>query len=689
MEKSLKNTNNLINEKSPYLLQHAYNPVDWHAWNDEAFAKAKKESKPVFLSIGYSTCHWCHVMEHESFEHDDVAELMNDTFINIKVDREERPDIDHIYMNVCQMLTGSGGWPLTIIMTPDKKPFFAGTYFPKYSTQNRICMIDLVPKIKEIWANERANIYSSAEKITAELQKPLLEASHEQIDSTTIKKTYHELASRYDGIHGGFGSRPKFPTPHNLLFLMRYYKLYRSEEALEITLNTLRKMRNGGIYDHIGFGFHRYSTDKEWLLPHFEKMLYDQATLLRAYTEAWQITKEPEFKQTAQEIFEYTSRDLTAPEKAFYSAEDADSEGVEGKFYTWDINEFRAAAIGNTELALEYFNIQEKGNFRDEATYEFTGKNILHVKKNKLYFSQKYNLTIEELDEKIENIRQQLFDVRKDRIRPHLDDKILTDWNGLYISSLAYAGKVFGNKEMINAAEAAWNFIIEKMYQGKNLLHRYRENEAGIHAMLDDYAFLIWAALELYEATFNADYLQKAIELQESLNKAFWDEKYFGYFISSNKSEKLIAQMKDIFDSAIPTGNSVTFANLIKLWKITGNTKYRDNVEKMVKSYSARIVDSPSAFTHFMASYSIYSGNSPDIVIVADDNSKINEITEYLFSNYHPDLSVILKTQGIEEISEHTQDMTFGENGLSIYLCRNFACEQPVNNLESLKELMK
>lgn len=682
--------NKLINEKSPYLLQHAYNPVQWHAWNDETFALAKKENKAIFLSIGYSTCHWCHVMEHESFEDKEVAVLMNEAFINIKVDREERPDIDHIYMNVCQMLTGSGGWPMTIIMTPDKKPFFAGTYFPKYSVQNRIGMLDLVPKVQEIWKNERANIYSSAEKITSELQKPLLEPGISTLDKSIIKKAYHELAARFDEEFGGFGARPKFPTPHNIIFLLRYFSENNSSEAIEMATKTLMNMRNGGLFDHIGFGFHRYSTDKEWLLPHFEKMLYDQAMLLQAFTEAYKLTENQSFRDTANQIIAYALRDLKSPEGAFYSAEDADSEGEEGKFYVWSIDEFRAASIGDSELATDYFNLQAKGNYRDEATYEVTGKNILHVKNDFNFYAQKYNTTTEDIKNRIEKIRKQLYDIRNKKIRPHLDDKILADWNGMMITSLAYAGRALKNDLYIEAAENAAIFILDKMFENGEFKHRYRDNEAGIDAMLDDYAYMISAMLELYRATYKIEYLENAIEMQRNLDQNFWDEQYYGYFINTKNNKKLIAQMKDIFDSAIPTGNSVSLHNLFKLWKITGNQYYKEYADKLVRAFASRVTDSPSAFTYLMSGLITEFAKSFEIVIVGNiSNPEVKQTIDYLNSSYSPFATVVLKdNEKLNKIAPFTENMK-EQNGLSIYVCKEFTCEQPVHDLNSLKEILK
>ncbi len=440
----MNKNNKLINEKSPYLLQHANNPVNWFPWSNEAFEKAKLEDKPIFLSIGYSTCHWCHVMEKESFEDEQVAKLMNDTFISIKVDREERPDIDGIYMSVCQMVTGAGGWPLTIVMTPDKKPFFAGTYFPKYNRFNRIGMMELIPKLKSVWVNQKEEILKSADDIALSLNRQNFFSDSTEIDASILDKTYNDLSNRYDKTSGGFGSAPKFPSPHNLLFLLRYWKRKNEPNALKMVEKTLTEMRYGGIYDHIGFGFARYSTDQNWLVPHFEKMLYDQAMLVLAYTEVYLVTKNDFYKKTAEEILEYVLRDMTHSDGGFYSAEDADSEGEEGKFYLWDADELRNVLDKDeSDFAIKVFNVADDGNWIDESKGMMPGTNILHLKESIKNLAADFNLSENEFANKLELIRDKLFKYREKRIHPYKDDKILTDWNGLMISALARASQAF------------------------------------------------------------------------------------------------------------------------------------------------------------------------------------------------------------------------------------------------------
>ncbi len=462
--------NRLKNEKSPYLLQHADNPVDWYPWGPEAFEKARQEDKPIFLSIGYSTCHWCHVMEHESFEDEEVARLLNQTFVSIKVDREERPDIDQLYMTVAQLMTGGGGWPLNIFMTPDKEPFFAATYIPKENRYGRLGLMELIPRVDELWRTSRQELLSSADRIVAALKQVSESQGSSLLDASVLDKAYQQLLDSFDKDLGGFGSAPKFPSPHNFYFLLRYWQRSGREEALDMVEKTLQAMRAGGIYDHVGFGFHRYSTDAGWLVPHFEKMLYDQALLTLAYTEVFQATGKSFYQTTAREILSYILRDMQSPEGAFYSAEDADSEGEEGKFYLWSYDELENL-LSDRELdhLVRHFGIKPEGNFLDQDGGSSSGLNILH-------WSRRAN----EAQEDFEAIRKKLFDYREKRIHPLKDDKILTSWNGLMIAALARAGGAFSEKAYTDAAEKAASFILAQMRDGRGrLLHRFRGGGGG------------------------------------------------------------------------------------------------------------------------------------------------------------------------------------------------------------------
>ncbi|MDY0081808.1 MAG: thioredoxin domain-containing protein, partial [Ignavibacteriaceae bacterium] len=680
----MKKPNRLINEKNPYLLQHAYNPVDWYPWCNEAFEKAKAENKPVFLSIGYSTCHWCHVMEKESFEDTEVADLMNETFISIKVDREERPDIDGIYMSACQMITGSGGWPLTVVMTPDKKPFFIGTYFPKYNRFNRIGLMELIPKLKEIWISRKDEVQRSAEEITVAINNQSTAEVSEEINESVLDKAYNELSRNFDEESGGFGTAPKFPSPHNLMFLLRYWKRKNEPIALEIVEKTLTQMRLGGIYDHIGFGFARYSTDRNWLIPHFEKMLYDQAMLVLAFTETYLATKNHFYKKTAEEILEYVLRDMTHNEGGLFSAEDADSEGVEGKFYLWSADEIRnILSKDESDLVIKAFNIKENGNWIDESKGTMTGTNIFHLKKSLDKLADESNLDQDDFLQRLEIIRKKLFDYREKRIHPHKDDKILTDWNSLMISALAKAYQAFNNRAYLDAAEKSFNFLKKNLINkdGK-LLHRYKDGEAAVEAFIDDYAFLINALLDLYESTFNLRYFEKALELQSIIDKEFWDNKG-GYYFTSAQNEKLIARQKVIYDGAVPSGNSIVLLNLIRLFKITTDINYQNKIDMMIKYFSAQIYSMPSAFCMFLCGLNFLFSDSTEIIIVSKNKDDIsNEALDLIRNDFNPDKIIILKLAEQDEkfnvIFPYTKWMKLLDNKTTFYVCSNYSCKQPV-----------
>jgi len=687
--------NKLINEKSPYLLQHAYNPVNWFPWGDEAFEIANSEDKPIFLSIGYSTCHWCHVMEKESFEDDEVAKLMNDAFVSIKVDREERPDIDGIYMSVCQMITGSGGWPLTIVMTPDKKPFFTGTYFPKQNRFNRIGMMELIPRLKEIWITKKDEVIKSANEIASSLNNQNLISDTTEIDKSVLDKAYDELSKRYDVTNGGFGSAPKFPSPHNLLFLLRYWKSRNQPKALEMVEKTLTEMRHGGIYDHIGFGFARYSTDQNWLVPHFEKMLYDQAMLVMAYTETYLVTKNEFYKETAKEILEYVLRDMAHPEGGFYSAEDADSEGEEGKFYLWDADELRNVLDKKeSDFAIKVFSIADDGNWIDESKGMMPGTNILHLNKSTAELANEFNLSEDDFKKKLESVRKKIFLYREKRIHPHKDDKVLTDWNGLMISALAKASQAFGDDRYSEVAIKSYSFI-EKYLTEKDggLIHRFRDGESGLPAHIDDYAFMINASIDLYETTFEIEYLKRAIKLNNILMKEFWDEQSGGFYFTSSTSEELIARQKDVYDGAVPSGNSVALLNLIRLSRFTSNIYFEKKASVLVNSFSGYVSKSPSAFCMFMCGLDFLFSASTEVVIVSDHKDNIaNKGINLIRNVFNPNKVVILKfdntTTDYSELLSFTNYMKMKDNNTTFYVCRDYTCNQPVNSLIELEKLL-
>lgn len=688
--------NHLINEKSPYLLQHATNPVDWYPWGEEAFEKARKEDKPIFLSIGYSTCHWCHVMAHESFEDLEVAKLMNETFISIKVDREERPEIDSLYMSVCQMLTGSGGWPLTIIMDADKRPFTAGTYFPKQSRYGRIGMMELIPRIQNFWKNQRASLEASAKEVIEQLQQMEYTPGNEfTID--ILDEAFKEASMLFDEKLGGFKGAPKFPTPHKLLFLLRYWKRTDNEQALVMVEKTLQAMRNGGIFDHIGFGFHRYSTDSSWLLPHFEKMLYDQALLAIAYIETYQATKNKYYQNVAEEILTYVLRDMTSSLGGFYSAEDADSEGEEGIFYTWSTDEVKKVLDEeDSSLFLKVYNFEQSGNFYEQATQEKTGTNILHLKNSIEKLSNELSVPFTELNSRLEGIRDKLFSIRKGRIHPHKDDKILTDWNGLMIAALAIAGRVFEEKKFSIAAQNAADFILENMLAENNRLnHRFRDGEIAIQGMVNDYAFLIWGLLELYQTTFNESYLKYAISLNTSLLEHFWDEKDGALFFTPDDGEQLLIRKKEIYDGAIPSGNSVSMLNFIRIGRITGNVELEEKVSQINKAFSKVIEQALSAHTMFLSALEYIYGSSFEVVIVGkSDSNDTNEMLKAIHSNFIPNKVVLFvpMEEQSSEISKITDFVHYKEsidNKATAHVCINRFCKFPTTEINMMLKFLK
>jgi len=696
MPTSNKKNNRLIKEKSPYLQQHVNNPVDWYPWGQEAFDKAKKEDKPIFLSIGYSTCHWCHVMAHESFEDIEVAKHLNNNFVCIKVDREERPDIDKTYMNVCQLVTGRGGWPLTIIMTPDKKPFFAATYIPKETRYGIKGLLTILPEIKNLWENKTDDLLKSAMEITTMLQKITKSTQGQELTQKTLDSAYEQLFNSFDEQYGGFGNQPKFPIPHNLLFLLRYWKRTGDDYSLKMVATTLEQMRQGGIYDQIGFGFHRYSTDRKWILPHFEKMLYDQALLVMAFTEAYQVTKKPIFKKTAQEIIEYVFRDMTSKEGGFYSAEDADSEGEEGKFYTWDYDELKQILTSEElDLIIKLYNIKEDGNFSPEAG-KTAKENIFYQTMSTEEYAKFYQIKEKELLDKLEKIRKKLFQTRKKRIHPEKDDKILTDWNGLMMAALAKAAQVFNNKDYALKAEKTLNFILKNMMQKSGgLVHRYRKGEAKIPGYADDYTFLILGIIELYQVTFNPKYLQISLDLNNYLINHFWDKTNGGLFFTSDTNEKLLTRIKEIYDGAIPSANSVTMYNLIRLARITGNTDLEQKAKQIGKTFSNQITKMPTGYTQMMASLDFAIGPSFEIVIVGNKDKKdTQKIIQNINSIYLPNKVVILKEPDlkdllIEELVPFIKDYSQIKNQATIYVCKNQQCQLPITNIEKMATAIK
>lgn len=665
-----KKSNSLINQKSPYLLQHAYNPINWYAWSDEAFEKAKKEDKPIFLSIGYSTCHWCHVMERESFEDDEVAELLNESFVAIKVDREERPDVDNIYMQVCQALTGSGGWPLTILMTTDKKPFFAGTYFPKTG------LMSILKQISEAWSGKRQYIMDVSEQIYSSINKQN-KVENKEFDPYLIREAFSNFVSEYDGKFGGFGSSPKFPTPHNLYFLLRYWYKTNDPEALEMVERTLDCMYKGGIFDHIGYGFSRYSTDSRWLVPHFEKMLYDNALLAIAYLEAYQVTGKQKYSDVANKIFSYILTEMTSSNGGFYSAEDADSEGEEGKFYVWTVDEIKdVLGKEDGDRYCKIYNITEKGNFEH--------KNIPNLISS--------DLTDDDI-EFVNSVRSKVFDYRNKREHPYKDNKILTSWNGLMIAALAIGGRVLKNQHYIDNAEIAIKFIFNNLArEDGRLFARYREQEAAYPAYVDDYSFLIWALIELYETTFNPEYLQKAMNLNNDLIKYFWDSDGGGLYVYGSDSEQLITRPKEIYDGATPSGNSVSALNFLRLARLTGEYDLEDKAHQLLKAFSDTINRYPRAYSFALIALMFIEYGSKEIVIVSNkDKDEAKEMVDMINKEFRPFTVTILYSNECENIKKVNPDLANYEvidGKTTAYVCQNFSCKAPVTDVKSLDEIL-
>jgi uncharacterized protein YyaL (SSP411 family) len=690
-----RRSNRLINEKSPYLLQHAHNPVDWYPWGVDAFTKARAEEKLIFLSIGYSTCHWCHVMEKESFEDAEVARLLNNTFVCIKVDREERPDIDSVYMSVCQAMTGSGGWPLSMIITPDKHPIYAATYIPKESKFGRLGILELIPRIKEIWNEQKDELENRAAQITSALEQVSQEG--DGLSEDTLHDGYNQLFIMFDEERGGFGNAPKFPTPHNLMFLLRYWKRTKDEMALHMVKKTLDGMRNGGMFDHIGFGFHRYSTDAGWLVPHFEKMLYDQALLGMAYLEAFQVTGDETYSNVAREIFTYVLRDMTDENGGFFSAEDADSEGEEGKFYVWSEEEIRQVLPEQlVEYFIKVFNVKKEGNFSDEASGQRMGKNILHIKKPLEKIASDLDIPTNDLREHLDIARQQLFASRDERIHPYKDDKILTDWNGLMIAALAKGAQVLDEPEYAHAAKQSADFILSTMRDAdRKLYHRFREGERAVEAFVDDYAFLIWGLVELYETTFEEQYLKDAIDLTDDMVAQFWDDEHGGLYLTSQQAEDILVRKKEIYDGAVPSGNSVAMLVLLRLGLMIANPELEEKAVRISRTFSNNISNSPASYTMLLVVLDFALGPVNEIVIAGESNGEdTRSMIRLLRNEFIPNTVVILRPTetlrpGIIDIINYAKDLSGKDNRATAYVCQNYHCELPTTDGRKMLDLLR
>ena len=675
-------SNRLKDETSPYLLQHAQNPVDWFPWGNEAFERSRLEDKPIFLSIGYSSCHWCHVMAHECFEDEEVATLMNNTFISVKVDREEMPHIDHIYMQACQVLTGSGGWPLTVIMTPDKQPFFAATYLPKHTRQGLMGMMELIPLIDKLWQKKRDDVISEASQICRYIKHRAAIPPGDGLDLELIAKTYTELKGRFSPVHGGFGPAPKFPMPHHLMFLLRYFRRTHDHEALDMAVTTLTSMQEGGIYDHVGFGFHRYATDEQWLVPHFEKMLYDQALLAFAYTEAHQVTGRMDFRKTAEDILTYVLRDMHTQGGLFASAQDADSKGGEGRYYLWTTSEVKSA-LGDTDytMAKDAFGLRDEGNFAAEME---GGLNIIHLEHDEARLAGRLGLTKEECAKRVKLILEKLYRVRLTRTAPFKDLKALIDWNGLMIAALAKAGAAFARPEYVTAAKTAADFILNTMLVGGRLKHVYMAGTARLEGGLDDYAFLIWGLIELHEATLEPGYLKAAIELNTILMKHFRDIPIGGFMTTADTDEVPLARTKTADDNAIPSGNSVAMLNLLRLAGLTGDPSLRDLAVETGKAFSGLVSRIPLAHTFMMCALDLMAGPSYEVLIAGEpDQRDTKDMIDAIRTRFLPNTVILLKTGDGQDLPIIQDKHPIGGKAMA-YVCSGSSCLDPTTDVAEM-----
>ncbi len=663
-------SNHLSQEKSPYLLQHKDNPVWWFAWGEEAFKAAKEEDKPIFLSIGYATCHWCHVMEHESFEDKEVADFLNKHFISIKVDREELPDIDQVYMRVVQGMTGHGGWPMTVIMTSDKKPFFGGTYFPKTT------VLKILTQLATAWEGDRENVEESAQKIVDHFKNTnSFQSDNALINDTLLVKALSEAKEDFDETNGGFGNAPKFPPSTRLQLLLRIHKRNGDKQALAITEKTLRAMAYGGIYDHLGGGFARYSTDEKWLIPHFEKMLYDNALLSSTYLDAFLVTKNSLYLSVATETLNYVLRDMTSKEGGFYSAEDADSEGVEGKFYAWSDKELHSLLSKDEYAALtKIYTISGTGNFEG-------GLNVFALKDSADWSSKSVT--------PLKEIQMKLFDTRAKRKRPLLDDKVLTSWNGLMIDSMAKGYRVTKDKKYLNAAQNAANFIHSNLWNNRKLFRRYRDGEVKHDAVLDDYVYLIKGLVSLYQSDFDQKWINWAKDLQEEQNSIFWDEKDGGYWYS--KSD-LIFRLKDFYDHAEPNPNGYAALNLIALSDFFVNIQYKERARKIIETTAISLTKHPQAFSTLLHAYDNLSDRSKEVAIIYPvinpkaSESGLDEIFKSLWSEFLPNVTISSGSEA--DALPLLKGRPTLDKKITFYVCEDGTCKLPTTDLQKLMELV-
>jgi uncharacterized protein YyaL (SSP411 family) len=680
-----RHTNRLSGETSPYLLQHAHNPVEWYPWGDEALRRAREEDKPILLSIGYSACHWCHVMERESFENESIARLMNEHFINIKVDREERPDLDQIYMNAVQLMTRHGGWPLTVFLTPDLVPFYGGTYFPPEDRHGMPGFPRVLLGVAEAYRTRPEEVRESSWEILSELRRmSAASESNEPLDLALLDHAYASIARSYDQRHGGFGSAPKFPASMNLEFLLRTYRRTRDARALEMVAHTCRRMAEGGMYDQLGGGFHRYSTDERWLVPHFEKMLYDNALLSRLYLHVYQVTGESFFRRIVEETLDYVLREMTAPDGGFYSTQDADSEGVEGKFFVWSEEEIvRLLGEDDARLFGAYYDVTPAGNFE--------GHNILNVTRSAEVVTKDAGVTIEQLEEVLERGRRTLFAEREKRVKPGRDEKVIAAWSGMMLESFAEASIVLGREDYLRAAEANACFLVGTMMEGQKLLHSFKDGRGGALAFLDDYACVASGLVTLFEVTGDMAHLEEARRLAETMIEEFWDEEEGGFFYTGRSGEKLIVRNKDYFDNATPSGNSVAAELLLRLSVLLGDESFQRksmSVLRLIRDTAERY---PSAFGYALGAADFYLSRPKEIVILTPpDDAGGRELLAEVWSRYLPNKVLIRARENDEKASSlpllHDRRAEGGR--ATAYVCENYVCRRPVSTPSELAEIL-
>src|SRR6478609_1800750 len=709
-----EHANRLAQEKSPYLLQHAHNPVDWYPWGEKAFAKARQENKPIFLSVGYSTCHWCHVMAHESFENEVVAAVMNREFVNIKVDREERPDVDRVYMTFVQATTGSGGWPMSVWLTPDLKPFVGGMYFPPEERYGQPAFTKVLERIATAWKEDHDRIVEQGSKIVEALRESQSAAPVEgKIDGSVADAAYRQIDRSHDPKEGGFGNAPKFPRPVTLNFLTRFYarnpKSDSGKHALEMALFTLRKMAAGGMHDHVGGGFHRYSVDRYWHVPHFEKMLYDQAQLAVAYLDAFQITRDKQYESVARDILDYVARNMTSKEGGFFSAEDADSPVVEidnpnhktaeGAFYVWTKKEIDDALGDSAEVFDFHYGVQAHGNAPEgsDPHDEFRGKNILIERHTIVETARNFKKSEGEIATVVTQSREKLFGIRAQRPRPHLDDKIISSWNGLMISAYARAAQVLDDSRYLEIAARAANFVRSKLYDPshKILYRSYREGRSNIEGFADDYATVIQGFLDLYEASFDVEWLKFAIQLQEIQDRLFFDEKNGGYFSNSGRDESVFVRMKDDNDGAEPAASSIAALNLLRLSQIYDDPKLAERSKKTIDAFATILLQFPSGMPQILVAVENSIGKPRQIVIAGKkDSPETKALLKEVHRHFLPNTIVILADANegqkyLGERSEAVRAMSLVEGKPAAYVCENFTCKAPVTDVKRLSELLK